>query len=294
MNSLRNIISIVALFLAGAMLSACGGGGSNSDPAPGSASSSFRMLVYTRTGGFRHASIPNGIEAIQALGAANNFTVDATEDPAVFTDDSLRQYDVVGFINTTGEILDDTQQAAFERWVRAGGGFVGVHAASDCEYEWPFYGELVGAYFDVHPLPAIYSGGDFGNLGVQPGTFLVEAPEHPAVAHLPAQWMISDEFYSYRTNPRDHVRVLMSIDEGSYLQDPNTSILTPQEIRSGTMGDHPMSWCHDNLGGRAFYTNVGHDPAIYADPAYLQHLLNGILTAARRVNADCSAPPVAE
>lgn len=248
------------------------------------------MLVYSRTGGFRHASIANGIEAIQALGETNNFTVDATEDPAAFTDANLEQYDVVGFINTTGDILDDTQQSAFERWVRAGGGFVGVHAAADCEYEWPFYGELVGAYFDVHPLPAVFSEGDFNNLGVQPGTFLIEAPDHPAVAHLPAQWTITDEFYSYRTNPRDHVRVLMAIDEGSYLPDPNTSILTPQEIRSGRMGDHPMSWCHDNLGGRAFYTNVGHSPAIYQDPAYLEHLLNGILTAARRVNADCSAP----
>lgn len=286
-------IWIAALMVTGPMLSGCGGG-SDSEPGTSSTDRSFRMLVYTRTGGFRHAAIPDGIEAIQALGEANNFTVDASEDPTVFTDDNLRQYDVVGFINTTGEILDEDQQAAFERWVRAGGGFVGVHAAADCEYEWPFYGELVGAWFDVHPLPAIYSGGDFGNLGVQPGTFLIEAPDHPAVAHLPAQWMISDEFYSYRTNPRDHVRVLMAIDEGSYLPDPNTSILTPQEIRSGRMGDHPMSWCHDNLGGRAFYTNVGHDPAIYTDPAYLEHLLNGILTAARRVNADCSAPPVAE
>src|SRR5688572_15424587 len=143
MKSSRYAIPLAALICVGATFSGCGGG-SDSDEVPAAADESFRMLVYSRTGGFRHASIPNGIEVIQSLGEANNFTVDATEDPAVFTDENLKQYDVVGFINTTGDILDDVQQSAFERWVRAGGGFVGVHAAADCEYEWPFYGELVG------------------------------------------------------------------------------------------------------------------------------------------------------
>jgi uncharacterized protein len=286
MKRLLRIAASAAVLCACASMTACG-----DDPAPAAVGTdgSFRMLVFTRTAGFRHASIPTGIATIQSLGAANNFSVDATEDPTAFTDDNLAQYTVVAFVNTTGDFLDDTQQGAFERYVRGGGGFVGVHSASDGEYDWPFYGELIGAYFDVHPLPAIYSGGQFSNLGVQPGTFVNEAPDHPAVAHLPAAWRISDEFYSYRTNPREQVRVLLSIDEGSYLPDPNTSVLTPTQIRSGRMGDHPMSWCHDNLGGRAFYTNVGHAADIYQDADYVLHLLNGILTAARRLDADCGS-----
>lgn len=286
MKPIRRRLAPAAVLLCSAALLSCSDAEAPAAPAT---DGTFRMLVFTRTAGFRHASIPTAIETIQTLGTANDFGVDATEDPAVFSDANLAQYSVVGFVNTTGDFLDDEQQAAFERYIRAGGGFVGVHSATDGEYDWPFYGELVGAWFDVHPLPAIYSGGDFGNLGVQPGTFLVEAPDHPAVAHLPAQWQISDEFYSFRSNPRDQVRVLLSIDEASYLPDPNTSLLSPQNLRSGRMGDHPMSWCHDRLGGRAFYTNVGHAPEIYQDADYVRHLLNGILIAARRLEADCSS-----
>jgi type 1 glutamine amidotransferase len=284
--------SLGALLLAGVLLSACNDDSGSGTGGGASTSGSFRMLVYTRTAGFRHESIANGIETIQALGADNHFTVDATEDPEAFNDDNLKKYDVVGFINTTGDVLDDTQQAAFERYVRGGGGFVGVHSAADGEYDWPFYGELVGAYFKNHPITVLYFQGNFNDLGVQPGNLIVEAAEHPAVAHLPSPWRVSDEFYSFRTNPRDRVRVLMSIDEGSYLQDPNTSHLPispgfPGTIQSGSMGDHPMSWCHDNLGGRAWYTALGHSASLYSDPNFQAHLLNGILTAARRIDADC-------
>ncbi|HSW14026.1 MAG TPA: ThuA domain-containing protein [Solimonas sp.] len=261
---------------------------------PGNGNGDFKMLVYTRTASFRHASIPIAIQTIRDLGAANRFSVDATEDPAMFSDANLAQYDVVAFVSTTGEILDDTQQAAFERWVQAGGGFVGVHSAADTEYEWPFYAGLIGAYFRNHPVLPL---GNPGGPGVQPGDFRIDAPDHPAVAHLPTPWTVSDEFYSFRTNPREQVRVLLSIDEDSYIQDPNTSNLPTSPTfplgETGSMGDHPMSWCHDNSGGRAWYTALGHSEHMYAMPEYRTHLLNGILTAARRVAADCTPRPLA-
>lgn len=290
MKTLR-LAAVTALLGLGATLSSCDSSNSVAKPAPsaGSAGEPFKMLVYTFTETFRHDSIPTAIEAIRQLGAANNFSVDATEDPTQFNDANLAQYKVIAFVSTTGEILDDAQQAAFERWMRAGGGFVGVHSAADTEYSWPFYGELIGAYFKNHPVLPIWAE---GGPGVQPGDFYVEAPDHPAVAHLPTPWTVSDEFYAFQSNPRGSVRVLMNIDEASYNQDPNTSNLPTSPSfplgQTGTMGDHPMSWCHDKLGGRAWYTALGHSVHMYSIPDYLQHLLNGILTAAGRVGADCS------
>ena len=129
-----------------------------------------------------------------------------------------------------------------------------------------------------------------GGPGVQPGDLHLEAPDHPAVAHLPVPWTISDEFYSFRTNPRGTVRVLLNIDEDSYDQDPNTTNISGSTFiigETGTMNDHPMSWCHDRFEGRTWYTALGHSTALYADANFRRHLLNGILTAARRVAADC-------
>lgn len=272
------------------LLQACGN--SSGDPvvlAPDDGSGPFKLLLYTRTGGFRHASIPVARNAIQSLGEEYGWITDATEDPTLFNDDHLAQYRVIAFVNTTGDVLDEAQQQAMERFVASGGGFVGVHSASDTEYEWPFYAELIGAYFNNHPVfPLTAEGGP----GVQPGDFHVEASDHPAVAHLPVPWTVSDEFYSFKSNPRGQVRVLMNIDENSYNQYPNTSNLPTSPSfplgESGQMGDHPMSWCHDKGGGRAFYTALGHSEHMYRNPDYRQHLAHGILTAARRVEADCT------
>lgn len=289
MNTLKLASATAVLGLA-TMLSSCDSS-SPADTAKSTpdAAQPFKMLVYTRTASFRHDSIPTAIKTIQELGAANNFSVDATEDPAQFTDENLAQYKVIAFVSTTGDVLDDTQQGAFERWMAKGNGYVGVHSASDTEYDWPFYGEMVGAYFLCHPVFPVYAK---GGPGVQPGEFHVEAPDHPAVAHLPLPWTVSDEFYSFQTNPRGKVRVLMTVDEDSYNQYPNTSNLPTSPTFPlgvpGKMGDHPMSWCHDYGGGRAFYTELGHSEAMYAIPEYRLHLLNGILTAAGRLEADCT------
>ena len=168
-------------------------------------------------------------------------------------------------MSTTGDVLDADQQGAFERYIKAGGGYAGVHAASDTEYDWPWYGELVGAYFTSHPAQ-------------QQATIKVEDPAHPSTKDLPDRWSRFDEWYNFRANPRGKVHVLASLDETSYT--PGT----------GAMGaDHPFSWCRDYDGGRSWYTGAGHTQESYTDPLFLGHLLGGIETAAGVLKSDCSA-----
>ncbi|ASR34964.1 glucose dehydrogenase [Prauserella marina] len=223
------------------------------------------VLVFSKTAGFRHDSIPAGIEAITQLGAEGGFTVEATEDATAFTDDNLARFDAVVWLSTTGDVLDDEQQGAFERYVAGGGGYAGVHAASDTEYEWPWYGDLVGAYFDSHPH-------------IQEATVAVEDGEHPSTQGLPQEWTRTDEWYNYRDNPRQDVHVLASLDEASY--DPG----------NGAMGDHPIAWCHENSGGRAWYTGGGHTVESFAETEFLQHLSGGIRYAAGLADGDCQPP----
>jgi len=214
----------------------------------------FAVLVFSRTAGFRHDSIPAGIAAIQALGSQHGFDVDATEAPATFTDQGLAKYRVVVFLNTTGAVLDAGQHAAFERFIGRGGGFVGIHSAADTEYEWPWYGKLVGAYFRSHPA-------------IQSATLSVVDPAHVSTRHLPAQWTRTDEWYNFRNPPGPDVSVLLRISETSY--------------QGGSMGgNHPMAWCHAYGGGRAWYTALGHTIDSYSDPLYLQHLWGGIAWSA--------------
>ncbi|RPF20263.1 ThuA domain-containing protein [Myceligenerans xiligouense] len=225
----------------------------------------FNVLVFSRTAGFRHGSIPAGIAAIEQLGVDHGFTVDATEDAAAFTDENLANYDVVAWLSTTGDVLDDTQQAAFERYIQDGGGYAGIHAASDTEYDWPWYGELVGAYFNSHPQN-------------QDATIKVEDHDHASTEHLPQRWERYDEWYNYRENPRDEVHVLASLDESSY------------DAGTGAMGaEHPIAWCQAYDGGRSWYTGGGHTDASFSEPEFLEHLLGGLQTAAGVVDSDCAA-----
>jgi type 1 glutamine amidotransferase len=213
-----------------------------------------RVLVFSRTKGFRHTSIPDGVAAVTALGAKHGFAVEATEDPTVFTDQSLRRFAAVVFMSTTGDVLDGPQQAAFERFIRGGRGFVGVHAASDTEYDWPWYGQLVGAYFKSHPR-------------VQEARLDVRDRSHPATKCLPAVWTRRDEWYDFRAPPAPEAKILITIDEKSY--------------SGGQMGDvHPMVWYRTYDGGRAFYTELGHTHESYKEQAFLDHLAGAILWAA--------------
>jgi cytochrome c len=221
----------------------------------------FSILVFSKTTGFRHESIPHGIEAVKALGADHGFAVDSTEDAARLTDEELARYRVVVFLSTTGDILDDRQKAAFERYIRAGGGFVGIHSASDTEYQWAWYGRLVGAYFASHPE-------------IQRAAIHIEDPAHPSTRDLPAVWQRTDEWYNFRSNPRGAVHVLATLDEASY--------------SGGKMGaDHPLAWCQAIDGGRSWYTAMGHTVESYAEPLFRRHLLGGIESAAG-VARDCA------
>ena len=216
-----------------------------------------RLLVFSKTGGFRHASIKDGKIALQKLAAQHKYAVDFTEDANVFTDVNLARYDAVVFLLTTGTILNDIQKTAFERYIRSGGGYVGVHSASDTEYDWSWYGGLVGAYFDrIH-----------GHSKVMQATIHVTDRTQPSTMMLPAVWIRTDEWYNFATNPRGRVNVLMTIDENSY--------------KGGTMGaDHPIAWYHEYDGGRAWYTALGHTSASYYEPLFLVHLWGGIVYAA--------------
>lgn len=226
--------------------------------------SADRVLVFSKTAGFRHDSIPDGVAAIRSLGAEHGFAVDATEDASVFDDARLASYRAVVFLSTSGEILDGGQQAALRRYVEAGGGFVGVHSASDTEYEWPWYEGLVGAYFKGHPA-------------VQPAAITVTDRAHASTRTLPARWERTDEWYNFRSNPRARVHVLATLNEATYT--------------GGDMGaDHPISWCQFYDGGRAWYTALGHTRESYSEPLFLQHLLGGIRFAAGFPDGDC--PPV--
>jgi type 1 glutamine amidotransferase len=231
---------------------------------PASAAPLTRVLVFSRTAGFRHDSIPAGIAAIRQLGTQNGFAVDATEDASAFTAANLAQYQAVVWLSTTGDVLNATQQAAFEAYVSGGGGYVGVHAAADTEYDWPWYGGCAGAYFASHPAQ-------------QQASLIVEDRTNDSTAHLPATWSRFDEWYNYRTNPRGAVNVLIRLDESSY--------------SGGTMGaDHPITWWHDVGSGRAWYTGLGHTIESYSETAFTRLLLGGIRVAARATDTHLSRP----
>src|SRR6266404_1812196 len=221
----------------------------------------FKALVFSATAGFRHDSIPNGIALIQMLGATNNFAVDTTEDATWFTDANLAQYKAVIFLNTTGDVLTNAQQqGALQHYLEAGGGWVGVHAAADTLHNWPWYGRLAGAYFVSHPA-------------IQQATVKVDDRVDPSTSMLPKRWVRTDEWYNFATNPRPAEHVLATLDETTY--------------SGGTLGfDHPIAWCQNYDGGRAWYTAGGHTPESYSEPLYQAHLLGGILFAAVARRAD--------
>ncbi len=233
---------------------ACGDMSPQPPGGPSPVTPTFAILVFSKTEGFRHDSIPVGIAAIRQQGSTRGFSVEATEDGAAFTDDSLARFKAVVFLSTTGDVLNAAQQAVFERFIRRGGGFVGVHSATDTEYDWPFYGALVGAYFAGHP-------------DIQNGTIQIEDAGHPSTASLPRTWTRRDEWYNFQRNPRGAVTVLATLDERSY--------------SGGTMApDHPIMWSQTYEGGRAWYTAGGHTAESFSEPLFVDHLGRAILWAA--------------
>jgi type 1 glutamine amidotransferase len=209
----------------------------------------LRLLIFTKTTGYRHDSIPAGALALRELSRALGIEAEATEDAACFEPQRLARFGAVAWLSTSGNVLGLEQRRAFQAFVQGGGGYLGIHAASASEDDWPWYAELVGARFTHHPEP-------------QPARLIVEDREHPATAHLGPEWVRSDEWYEFDDNPRPRVRVLISVDESSY--------------RGGTMGDHPLVWCRKLGAGRSFYTALGHDAAHYQEPALRAHLAGAL------------------
>jgi type 1 glutamine amidotransferase len=211
-----------------------------------------KILVFCKTAGFHHNSIAAGIVAIEKLGQENNFLVDTTTDSTKFTEKNLKQYAAVVFLSTTGNVLSDEEQTAFEHFIQSGKGYVGIHAATDTEYDWPWYNKLVGAQFKSHPKQ-------------QMATFNVVDSTFIATKHLPRVWKRFDELYNFKSPQwqQEGLHILITIDESSYTGGENGSF-------------HPMSWYHAYNGGRAFYTELGHTDESYQDPLYLKHVLGGI------------------
>ncbi len=223
----------------------------------------LHLMVFTKTAGFRHDVIPDGIAMFQKLAIERGAEIVFTEDDAMFNDDTLRAFHAVVFLNSTGDLLTPTEQASFERYIRAGGGYVGIHAASDAEYAWTWYGGLVGSYFQSHPQ-------------MQTAEILVEDHVHSSTKFLPRRWSHWDEWYDFRSNPRGNVHVLLSVNTKSY--------------SGSTMGyDHPVSWCHAYDGGRSWYTALGHSRESYTEQNFIDHVWNGILWAAGRDSSDATA-----
>lgn len=214
------------------------------------ATRSGSILVFSKTAAFRHSSIATGKKVLMQLILEMGMNADTTEDASIFNDyNSLKKYKCIIFLHTTGDILNNQQEVNFQQYIQAGGGFVGIHAASDTEYDWPWYGALVGGYFMNHPA-------------IQNALIKVQDTHHPSTKHLPLEWKRTDEWYNFKMiEPSLHV--LLTIDESSY--------------NGGKNGlNHPMSWYHKFDGGFAWYTALGHTDASYEDPLFLQHLRGGI------------------
>ena len=214
-----------------------------------------RILVFTKMAGYKHESTPAAYGHIKSICEQNGIQTDSTSASEKFTREYLAQYDAVVFLNTSGDVLSEEQQNIFIDFIHAGKGFVGIHGASTTEYDWPWFGRLIGNYFDQHPE-------------IQPAIVRIIDNNHISTRHLPAEWQRTDEWYNFRMPLATDVTVLAIIDEQTY--------------QGGTNGpQHPFSWYHEFENGRSWYTAGGHAEEHYKNPLFIQHLLGGIQYASR-------------
>ena len=223
----------------------------------------YQVLVFTKTAGERRPSIRDGVATIRELARDNGFRVTVTRDAAAFTQENLARHRAVVFLNTTGDVLNPAQENAFESYIRAGGGYVGVHAAAETEPDWAFYQDLVGTRVA-------------GATGVSRGNVAVADRAHPSTGSVPRTLTLTEEWYNFAANVRGSQHVLATVDEKSFT--------------GGTMGfDHPIAWCQDHVGGRSWYTGLGHSIESYRNRHVRGHLLGGIQWAAGATAGDCGA-----
>lgn len=222
------------------------------------------VLVFSKTDGYRHKSISNGIKMLSELGQKRTWEVTATENASLFSLEFLMNFDVVVFLNPTKDVLNDKQQKAFKTFLKTGKGFVGIHASTDCEYGWEWYGKLSGSYFATHP-PA------------QEGTVIFENHDHPAMKTFAGMetYTTVDEWYSFTFNPREKVNVLASLDESSIKESKNDK---------WKMGDHPLIWWQEFDGIRSFYTVFGHTAEAFDDTNIRTHIADAIDWAGEKID----------
>lgn len=223
----------------------------------------FRVLLFTKTAGFHHKAINDGVTALRKMAEKHHFALDWHEDANYFNDDNLAKYDAVVFLLTSGDVLDEEQEAAMERFIQDGNGYVGIHSASDTEYDWDWYTQMVGRTFHIHPA-------------IQTAEMEVLDHDFPGMERMPERFWWTDEFYEFGAERIDSLNYILAIDEDTY--DPSADW---GEVKGEGMGDfHPMAWYHEYDGGRAFYTALGHQPATYRDSLFLEHVYGGLLWAA--------------
>jgi len=223
----------------------------------------FNVLLFTKTNGFHHESVNEGVTAMRALAVRHQFSVDWQEDASIFNDEKLKKYQAVIFLLTTGDILNDEQQAAMERFIRSGKGFVGIHSASDTEYDWDWYTKMVGRTFHIHPV-------------IQTAELTVTNRKFPGVERMPERFLWTDEWYEFGAERIKGLNYILAVDEQTF--DPK---VTWGDKKGEGMGKfHPIAWYHDYDGGRAFYTALGHMPATYSDALFLEHIYGGLYWAA--------------
>jgi len=221
------------------------------------------VLIFTKTRSFRHECIEPGVKAIQAYFSNHGITSFQSEDSLLFTPEKLKVFDAIMFFQTTGNVLDSTEQDAFMNYIRSGKGFVGVHSAADTEYDWPWFGDLLGARFADHP--DIQTG---ALIRIDSANGSAKLTTGIATAHLPERWTRTDEWYNFKQAPTN-VHVELMADEATYT--------------GGKMGaNHPMAWYHNFEGGRAYYTALGHTVESYQDTLFLEHLEKAVRWAAKK------------
>ena len=226
----------------------------------------FNVLLFTKTDGFHHKSINEGVTAIREMAEKHHFSLDWHEDAKVFNDKNLKQYDVIFFLLTTGDILSGEQQGAMERFIQSGKGFVGVHSASDTEYDWDWYTKMVGRTFHIHPV-------------IQTAELEVLDRTFPGLERMPDNFWWTDEFYEFGTERIDSLNYILSVD-GETFETYAKWGEGKSEKESREMDFRPMAWYHQYAGGRAFYTALGHVPATYHDRLFLEHIYGGLFWAA--------------
>ncbi|MFY0627304.1 MAG: ThuA domain-containing protein [Reichenbachiella sp.] len=224
----------------------------------------FKALLFTKTVGWHHASIHEGVKGMRWLAERHDFALEWSENAGLyFNDEKLAQFDVIIFLNTTGDILNEEQQGAFERFIQSGKGYVGIHAASDTEYDWPWYNQLVGRMFVIHPTN-------------QTALIKVEDRNFPGLELMPDQRWWTDEWYEFTEEKTDNLNYLLTVDESTY----DFNAQWGDKKAKGMNGFHPIAWYHDHDGGRAFYTALGHIPGTYSDAIFLEHIYGGIMYSA--------------